>query len=111
MALATYTIVAWRLLWLTYQARVHPDLPCDVVLENREWQSLCATINKNPIPPDQPPSLHDAVRMIATLGGFLGRKGDGEPGVKTIWRGLRRLHDIAATWQLLHSVSPSHLDI
>lgn len=111
MALATYTIVAWRLLWLTYQARVHPDLPCDVVLENREWQSLCATINKNPIPPDQPPSLHDAVRMIATLGGFLGRKGDGEPGVKTIWRGLRRLHDIAATWQLLHSDSPSHLDI
>jgi hypothetical protein len=101
MALATYTIVAWRLLWLTYQARVNPDLPCDAVLELNEWQSLCATIHHNPIPPDKPPSLHDAVRMIATLGGFLGRKSDGEPGVKTIWRGLRRLHDIAATWQLL----------
>ncbi|TRT76625.1 MAG: hypothetical protein EWV83_10490, partial [Microcystis sp. M_OC_Ca_00000000_S217Cul] len=25
-----------------------------------------------------------------SLGGFLGRKGDGEPGVKTIWLGLRR---------------------
>jgi hypothetical protein len=107
MALATYTIVAWRLLWLTYQARVNPDLPCDTVLEQSEWQSLCATINKNPIPPDKPPSLGNAVRMIATLGGFLGRKSDGEPGVKTIWRGLRRLHDIAATWQLLHSDSPS----
>ncbi|GCL52670.1 putative transposase [Microcystis aeruginosa NIES-3804] len=23
MALATYSIVAWRLLWLTYQARLH----------------------------------------------------------------------------------------
>ncbi len=45
--------------------------------------------------------------MIATLGGFLARKGDGEPGVKTIWRDLRRLHDIAATWKLLHSHSPS----
>jgi hypothetical protein len=101
MALATYTIVAWRLLWLTYQARVNPDLPCDAVLELNEWQSLCATIHNNPIPPEKPPSLHDAVRMIATLGGFLGRKSDGEPGVKTIWRGLRRLHDIAATWQLL----------
>ena len=55
-------------------------------------------INKNPIPPDKPPSLGNAVRMIATLGGFFGRKSDGEPGVKTIWRGLRRLHDIAATW-------------
>ena len=51
------------------------------------------------------PTLREAIRMIALLGGFLGRKGDGEPGVKTIWRGLRRLHDIAATWKLAHQVS------
>ena len=38
--------------------------------------------------------------MIAQLGGFLARTGDGEPGVKTIWRGLIRLEDIAATWLL-----------
>jgi len=107
MALATFSIVAWRLLWLTYEARVNPDQPCDTVLETCEWQSLCATVNQNPIPPDTPPSLRAAVRMIASLGGFLGRKGDGEPGVKTIWRGLRRLHDIAATWKLLHLNSPS----
>lgn len=100
MALATFSIVAWRLLWLTYEARCHRDQPCDTVLEACEWQSLCATINKNPIPPKKPPSWREAVRMIATLGGFLGRKGDGEPGVKTLWRGLRRLHDIAATWKL-----------
>ena len=31
------------------------------------------------------PPWPEAVRMIASLGGFLGRKGDGEPGVKTIW--------------------------
>jgi hypothetical protein len=45
------------------------------------------------------------VRWIAQLGGFLGRKGDGEPGVKTIWQGLRRLHDIAQTWLLVSSIS------
>ncbi|XZN92182.1 MAG: IS4 family transposase [Microcoleus sp.] len=28
------------------------------------------------------------------MGGFLGRKDDGFPGVKTLWRGLRRLDDI-----------------
>lgn len=105
MALATYSIVAWRLLWLTYEARINPEQACNTVLETHEWQSLCATIHKTPLPPKQPPSLRDAVRMIASLGGFLGRKGDGEPGVKTIWRGLRRLHDIAATWKLLHSNS------
>lgn len=104
MALATFSIVAWRLLWLTYEARFNPDTPCDTVLEACEWQSLCATINKNPIPPQKPPSLREAVRMIATLGGFLGRKGDGEPGVKTIWRGLRRLHDISATGKLAHQI-------
>jgi len=100
MALATYTIVSWRLLWLTYSARTNPMASSAEVLETHEWQSLCATITKNPIPPKTPPSLQEAVRMIAMLGGFLGRKGDGEPGVKTIWRGLRRLHDIAATWKL-----------
>jgi hypothetical protein len=36
------------------------------------------------------------VRLIASFGGFLGRKGDGEPGVKTIWTGLQRGMDFAA---------------
>jgi hypothetical protein len=106
MALATYTIVAWRLLWLTYHSRINPQQPCDTVLETHEWQSLCATIQKTPKPPKHPPSLRDAIRMIAALGGFLGRKSDGEPGIKTIWRGLRRLHDIALTWKLLQCNSP-----
>ena len=29
--------------------------------------------------------------MIAALGGFLGRKGDGELGVKLLWIGLQRV--------------------
>ena len=36
------------------------------------------------------------VRRAAMLGGFLARKGDGEPGVKTIWIGLQRVTDFAA---------------
>jgi hypothetical protein len=28
----------------------------------------------------------------AAVGGFLARKGDGEPGVKTIWLGLKDVH-------------------
>ncbi|BCU09960.1 hypothetical protein OA58_11665 [Microcystis aeruginosa NIES-88] len=46
MALATYSIVAWRLLWLTYQARLHGEESCESFLEEHEWQSLCATIHK-----------------------------------------------------------------
>ena len=58
------------------------------------------------------PTLRQAVHWIARLGGFLGRRADGEPGVKTIWLGFRRLADIAAAWQLMHSMlgnSPKHL--
>jgi hypothetical protein len=33
-------IVAWRLLWLTYEARRQPEQPCSEVLETYEWQAL-----------------------------------------------------------------------
>jgi hypothetical protein len=33
------------------------------------------------------------VHCLARLGGFLARRGDGEPGVQTIWQGYHRLHD------------------
>jgi hypothetical protein len=98
--LALCSSVAWRLLWLTYQARLTPDASCEVALPRPTWQALMAFIRRTPNPPPQPPSLREAVRAIAMLGGFLGRKRDGEPGVKTLWRGLIRLDDIVATYSL-----------
>ena len=101
-ALAIYSIVAWRLLWLTYEARHHPNQPCTVILQTHQWQALYCTIHKTATPPAMPPSLSQAVLWIARLGGFLARSHDGFPGPKTIWQGLRRLDDIANTWLLLH---------
>ena len=108
-ALATYAIVAWRLLWLTYvsvagrnaQARNHPELRVDGILEPYEWQALYCRIHKTNIPSSEAPTLGECVRWIAKLGGFLGRKGDGDPGIKTLWRGLKQLHDITQMWLLL----------
>jgi DDE family transposase len=37
-------------------------------------------------------TVRDFFRGVASLGGFLGRKGDGEPGWITIWRGWEVLH-------------------
>lgn len=91
-ALATYSIVAWRLLWLTYRARLTPEASCERVLETAEWQLL----RRRFAPKSRsrkPPTLGEAVTWIAQLGGFLARKGDGHPGVKALWRGLTRLHD------------------
>ncbi len=101
-ALATYSLVAWRLLWLTYQARRAPNESCAVALEPAEWQALYAQHWATTHLPSTPPTLHEAVRWIAQLGGFLGRRADGEPGVKTIWLGLRRLSDLTSMWQLHH---------
>ena len=36
-------------------------------------------------------TARDALRAISTLGGFMGRKGDGEPGWRTLWRGFQKL--------------------
>jgi hypothetical protein len=99
-ALAIYNVVAWRLLYMTYVARIKPDLPCTAVLEEEEWRMLSAVSQKKP-PSEEPPTVREAVRMIAQLGGFLGRKGDGEPGVKTIWSGFRRLMDFVYALQVL----------
>jgi hypothetical protein len=98
-AIPVFSIVAWRLLWLTLQARETPEAPCTTILEEYEWKVLWLTVHRRePHIPAAPPTLREAVRMIAQLGGFLGRKHDGEPGPQTLWRGLRRLHDLAQGW-------------
>ena len=104
-ALATYAIVAWRLLWLTYEARQNPEQTVEGILEAHEWQALYFRIHKTKELPEQAPTLGECVRWVAQLGGFLGRKGDGDPGVKTLWRGLQRLHDIAETWALIQQLN------
>lgn len=104
-ALATYCIIAWRLLWLTYFSRTHPEHSVDTVLEPYQWQALYCYIHSVAPPPNTPPTVNQCVRWIAQFGGFLGRKGDEEPGVKTIWRGLKRLDDIAETWKILYPIS------
>ena len=99
--IALMTIVAWRLMWLTYINRAEPNLPCTAILTTIEWENLYMRIYKTTQLPESIPTVRQAVRWIAQLGGFLGRKGDGEPGVVVIWRGWQRLQDIAATWYLV----------
>jgi hypothetical protein len=98
-ALALYTFVAWRLLWLTYRARAAPLSPCTEALEEKEWRVLLAVSGVRQV--RGPPTLDEAVRLIAAFGGFQGRKGDGYPGVKALWTGWRRLMDFVLAAQSL----------
>ncbi len=50
------------------------------------------------------PKLNEVLRLNARLGGVLGRKSDGEPGVKTIWLGLKEVHVAAKTLRGLRAI-------
>jgi hypothetical protein len=99
-ALALYDVIAWRILYGTLLARVAPEVPCTVLLELQEWQALYCAVHKTPTPPSHPPTLGQSLRWLAELGGFLGRARDGEPGVLVLWRGLTRLVDLTAMFQV-----------
>jgi hypothetical protein len=84
-------VIAWRVFHLTMLSRETPDAPCTVFFTDEEWQALCIYTSKNPIPPQQPPTTAQATRLVGAMGGHLGRKADGPPGTKSLWRGLQRL--------------------
>ena len=99
--LAIDMVVAWRVLYLTKLGRETPAVPCTVYFEEHEWKALVAFTTQCAEPPPEPPSLWVAMLMVATLGGWLGRKSDGPPGAQVLWRGLQRLADLAAMYQVL----------
>ena len=91
-------VVAWRIAHLTKLGREVPEVPCTIYFEEAQWQAMLVWATKQ-LPPTQPPTLREMVRLVAThLGGFLGRKRDGEPGAQSLWRGLQRLDDITQMW-------------
>ena len=99
--LAVFSVVAWYILYATMLARDLPDEPCTLLLDDDQWQALyCVTHSTSTLPP-QPPTLHQATRWIAKLGGFLGRKRDGDPGIQSLWLGLQRLFDMTVMYQAL----------
>jgi hypothetical protein len=100
--LAIDMVVAWRIVHLTKLGREVPEVPCTVFFEEAQWKALVAFVTRDARVPDQPPTLREATRMMAMrLGGFLGRKCDGEPGTETIWKGLQRLDDITEMWVVM----------
>lgn len=100
--LAIYMIIAWRILYMTMLGRQNADMPCNMIFEDEEWHAVYIVINRKPAP-KVPPSLNQMIRMIASLGGFLNRKNDGEPGPQTIWVGLQRTRDFIIGMEALNA--------
>lgn len=49
-------------------------------------------------------TVYEFFRELAKLGGFLGRKGDGEPGWETVWHGYKKLHSLLDGLKLARAI-------
>ena len=76
-------VVAWRIAYLNKYGREQPAPPCMVAFTTDEWQSRFCLKHKPLQPPALPPASQPTIREVARLGGFLGRKREGEPGAQT----------------------------
>jgi hypothetical protein len=84
------SVIAIRLLQLKSLARTNPEVPAQRVVP-RIWLQMLKLARKRLT------RVHDLTvgqfyREVAKLGGFLGRKSDGDPGWITIWRGWEKLN-------------------
>jgi len=97
-ALALFLVVAWRVTYLMRLGRTCPDLDARLFFDPDEIRAA-HLLTKTPR--SVQPKLNEVLRLVARLGGFLARKGDGEPGAETIWKGLTKVHIAAETMRLL----------
>ena len=101
--IALMSVIAWRVYWMTMINRHAPEADCTHVLHDLEWKALYCRIHGTQRLPEEIPSVSEVVLWIAKLGGFLGRKSDGNPGVTVLWRGWQRLQDISDTFAIFHN--------
>ena len=104
--LTLYSVMAWRVLYAIMLARVVPEMPCSIRLEIEAWQALYGAIHHGPTPPEAPPSLDQAVRWIAPLGGFVGRRRRDQPGAETLWRGFQHVTDLTTMYHMMRPAPP-----
>lgn len=94
--LALYSVVAWRLLWLTYLARTSPDLPASTAFYGLDMLAVWLLTHDDGTLPEGDETLGEAVHMVATSGGYKVQSSKAPPGVISLIRGLRGVH-VAST--------------
>lgn len=104
--IAISMITAWRVMLQTYLPREYPNAPCSVLFTEIEWKLAfeVAYDGKRKIP-KRPPTLREAITLIAILGGYKLRKQ--RPGIQSIWRGTVRLIDILMGYKIAQRIAVS----
>lgn len=88
-AIAINLVIGWRIMLMTLLGRETPQLPAEVLFTDIEVQLLQAFAQQNALPP--PIQLGSAVRLVAKLGGYIGRNTDPPPGHQVLWQGFTAL--------------------
>ncbi|MBN2449294.1 MAG: IS4 family transposase [Lentisphaeria bacterium] len=97
-AIAMHLVVAWRIMLMTLLGRETPDLPAELLFSDVEIEVLKAYAARQRLP--APETLGLIVRLVARLGGHLGRKNDPPPGHQIMWQGYTQLHFMSLGYEL-----------
>ncbi|PRX97425.1 DDE family transposase [Pontibacter ummariensis] len=96
-ALSFYSIVAWRVLYLTYLVREKPQAPAEEYFEPVEVNLLQASAQK-PVK-----TLEEAVMALGKLAGFQKTKKQPLPGAKLLGEALVKLQNMVEGWRLFET--------
>lgn len=87
------SIISWHIFWLYTLSRECPNLSIKKIFDSETIRVLLLSAKKLEPKYRRCRTIKDGVLIIARLGGYLGRKSDGPPGMITIWRGWRTLQE------------------
>jgi hypothetical protein len=93
------SVVAVHLLQLKTLAVSEPSRPARTMVPPL-WLTMLKAARGRRLRRVHDMTIYDFYREVAKLGGFLGRKSDGEPGWITIWRGWEKLATLVHGAQL-----------
>jgi hypothetical protein len=94
--LALLSVVAVRVFQLRCALQTQPEAPAEQVATASEVVVIRQLLRHK----KKRLTVREFVCGVARLGGFLGRQGDGDPGVRSVWRGYQRLQDLVLGFHL-----------
>jgi hypothetical protein len=93
--ISVFSVLSWRIFWLTMINRTAPEAPPELALTKIEIGLLDELLKDSSTSSPPKNNLSTYLTKIARLGGYLGRANDSPPGNTVMWRGMSRLTDIA----------------
>lgn len=98
--ISIFCILAWRIQWITMLNRESPGLPTEIAFDSIEIRLLTRRSKSE----SAPSTLGQCIVLLAKIGGYLARKSDPPPGSTVIWRGLNKLYELRAGYEIALNV-------